>query len=131
MPYLNVNIPAPQSTELASKLALELTDLTVEILKKKRELTSVTIEFVPPSQWFIATVPLEGAKTFQLDIKVTEGTNTKDENARFVSEAFHAIESLLGEVHPASYVTIHEVRGDSWGCREKTQKSRYIEGRRV
>ena len=58
----------------------------------------------------------QNVATFYLDIKVTEGTKTKDEKALYVSKVFSAIESLAGELHP-SYIVIHEVRGDAWGIR--------------
>lgn len=133
MPYLNAKVSAPHSADTASKIAGALADLTVEILKKKRELTSVAIEFVPPDQWFVGgpSVAAQDLNTFYLDIKVTEGTNTKDEKARYVSGVFGAMESLLGTLHAASYIVIHEVRGDAWGYQGSTQEFRYIKGKNL
>lgn len=131
MPYLNAKISGTPSADTASKLAAALADLTTEVLKKKRELTSIAIEFVPETQWFAggATVAEQNLATFYLDIKVTEGTNTKDEKASYVSKVFAAIASLLGKLHPASYIVIHEVRGDAWGYQGSTQEFRYIKGK--
>src|SRR5215467_12091411 len=131
MPYLNAKISTPHSAETASKIAGVLADLTVEMLKKARELTSVAIEFLPPDQWFVGGPPVsaQGLNTFFLEIKVTEGTNTKDEKARYVSGVFGAMESLLGTLHPASYIVIHEVRADAWGYQGSTQEFRYIKGK--
>lgn len=131
MPYLNAKIPAGQSAETASKVAAVLADLTVEVLKKKRELTSVAVEFIPPAQWFIGgpSAAAQNVATFYLDIKVTEGTNTKEEKAAYVAKVFAALEAVLGPLHPASYVVIHEIHADAWGYEGATQEFRYIQGK--
>ncbi len=128
MPILNVKLCTTPSSDTSSRIAACLTDLTVEILKKKRELTAVAIDYVAPSEWFIAGAALadQAFGTFHLDIKVTEGTNTKDEMALYVNRAFAAIELVIGRVAPASYIVIHEVRGDSWGYQGETQEYRYV-----
>lgn len=130
MPILNVKLCTTPSPETSLRIAAALTDLTVDVLKKKRELTAVVIEYVAPTAWFIAGAPFAGQPlgTFHLDIKVTEGTNTKDEKAVYVSRAFTAIENVLGPLAPASYVVIHDVRGDSWGYQGRTQECRYVRG---
>ena len=53
MPYLNVKLGTQPSQETADHIARCLTDLTAEILKKKRELTAVAVESVAPSHWYI------------------------------------------------------------------------------
>jgi 4-oxalocrotonate tautomerase len=131
MPYLNVRLSGSPSQEVSAKVALALTELTAKVLKKKREVTAVTIDHVPPQQWYIGGVPLAGQpqRSFYLDIKVTEGTNTKDEKALFVSSVFKAIEEIVGPLNPASYIVIHDVRADSWGYQGQTQEFRYIKGK--
>lgn len=131
MPILNVKISGTPSPQTSSRVAETLTDLTVELLKKKRELTAVAIDYVAPAEWFIAGAPVAGQpfSTFHVDIKVTEGTNTKDEKAAFVSRVFAAIELIIGPVAPASYIVVHEVRGDSWGYQGETQEYRYVRGK--
>ncbi|MEO8524865.1 MAG: tautomerase family protein [Caldimonas sp.] len=131
MPILNVKLCTTPSPETTSRVAATLTDLTVEILKKKRELTAVAISYVAPTEWFVAGAPVgdQPFSTFHLDIKVTEGTNTKDEKALYVSRVFTAIEKIIGPVAPASYVVVHDVRGDSWGYQGQTQEHRYIRGK--
>jgi 4-oxalocrotonate tautomerase len=131
MPYLNLKISSSPSTDTAGKAAAVLADLTVDVLRKKRELTSVAVEFVPPGQWFVGGPSVADQKlhTFYLDIKVTEGTNTKDEKALYVSKVFAAFEALLGPLHPASYAVIHEVHADAWGYQGSTQEFRYVKGK--
>ena len=128
MPYLNCKLCVPPSRDVTAKIASVLTDLTAEVLKKKRELTAVAVEYVAPEQWFIGGTSLaeQALRSFYLDIKVTEGTNTKDEKALYVSRVFAAIEGIVGSVAPASYIVIHEVRADSWGYQDQTQEFRYV-----
>lgn len=127
MPYLNVKLSAAPSAELATAIAACLTDLTATVLHKKRELTSVAVEFVPPALWFIdgAALTAHGLATFHLDIKVTESTNTPDEKAAYVAQAYAAVEALLGQLHPTSYIVIHEVPGNAWGYQGQTQAARH------
>lgn len=131
MPILIVKLCATPTPELSRCVAAVLTDLTVEVLKKKRELTAVAIEYVPAAEWFIAGTALasQSLATFQLDIKVTEGTNTKDEKAQYVSRVFAALEEIIGPLAAASYIVVHDVRGDSWGYQGQTQEYRYVRGK--
>lgn len=131
MPYLNVKICALQSAETTNKVATFLTELTADILHKKKELTSVEIEYTSDQQWFIGGVSLasQGVATFYLDIKVTEGTNTKNEKADYIKRVFAEFEAVLGNLDPASYIVIHEVRADSWEYAGASQEYRYIKGK--
>jgi len=131
VPYLNIKLSGAPSAETSRAVATTLTDLTVEVLKKKREVTAVAVEYVPAAEWYVGGVTLsaQAQPSFCLDIKVTEGTNTKDEKGRYVAEVFSAMERLLGKLNPASYIVIHEVRGDSWGYQGQTQEFRHIQGK--
>ena len=131
MPYLNLKLCSTSEGHAPEKIASTLTELTVEILKKKRELTAVAVEYVPPEQWYIGGAGLNGQplSSFYLNIKVTEGTNTKDEKAAYVSRVFAAMASIMGSLAPASYVVIDEVHGDAWGYRGQTQEFRYVCGK--
>lgn len=131
MPYLNVKLSVPESAQVNAGIAAVLTDLTADVLGKRRDLTAVEIEYVPPQRWFIGGTSLheQGARSFRLDIKVTEGTNTKDEKSRYVAQVFAAIEAIVGPLAPASYIVVHEVRADAWGYEGQTQESRYIRGK--
>jgi 4-oxalocrotonate tautomerase len=70
-----------------------------------------------------------GVNYFRLAIEVTEGTNTKDEKAEFVAQAFRLLGEAVGNVSPASYVMIHDLRGDAWGYGGQTQEYRYVTGK--
>ena len=58
MPYLNAKLSAPESAETTKTIAALLTDLTAGTLKKKRELTSVAVEYLSPARWFIGGADL-------------------------------------------------------------------------
>lgn len=133
MPYLNVKLSTPESPETTEQIASMLATLTVDVLKKKRELTSVAFEYISAQRWYIggASLATQDTATFYLDVKITEGTNTKDEKANYVRRVFAAVESVLGILHPASYIVIHEVRADAWGYAGTTQECRYVDGKRL
>jgi 4-oxalocrotonate tautomerase len=127
MPYLDLKLSVPLSPEIVRKSTTALTELTAKLLGKQKELTAVTVAQVPPEQWAVGGEVL--ASSFFLEIKITAGTNTKNEKARYLAAAFEALQTLLGTVHPASYIVIHEVPADSWGYQGQTQESRYIRGK--
>ncbi len=132
MPYLNAKLSAPESPATTDRIASVLTALTADVLRKKRELTSVTLDYIGPERWYIGggAFASQDTTTFYLEVKITEGTNTKDEKARYVQEIFAAMEAALGPLHPASYIVIHEVRADAWGYAGATQEYRYVNGKR-
>ncbi|NOT18921.1 MAG: 4-oxalocrotonate tautomerase [Sideroxydans sp.] len=129
MPYLNVRVSTPESAETAEKIVAVLMKHTSEVLGKKPEVTSIEVSFIPPNNWFVGgtRVSEEKAVTFYLDIKVTDGTNTKAEKAKYVKNVFADFEALLGPITPASYIVIHDVRADSWGFQGRTQEYRFIQ----
>lgn len=131
MPYLNIRIAAvpdaQTAAQVSAQVAATLTELTANVLGKKRELTAVQVDFVNPTGWFIAGQPVV-VPTFYLDIQVTEGTNTKNEKAAYIRQVFAGLAQILGTPAPASYIVIHELRADAWGYQGETQEARYIRG---
>ena len=129
MPYLNVRVSIAESMETAEKIVAVLMKHTSEILRKKPDVTSIEIDFIAPDRWFVGGVRVSDLKaiTFYLDIKVTDGTNTKAEKANYVKTVFAEFESVLGPITPASYIVIHDVRADSWGFQARTQEYRFIQ----
>jgi len=129
MPYLNVRIAMKESSTVAERIVSTLMTLTDELLGKKPEVTSIAVDFVSPELWFVGGTRVGAAKavTFYLDIKVTDGTNTKAEKAEYVKKVFSDFEAILGPIEPASYIVIHDVRADSWGFQGKTQEYRFIQ----
>ena len=131
MPILNLKISAAPSPELVAAASEILLDLTVRILHKKRDLSAIAIDFVPPEHWVVGgkTLAEQGKRSFYLDIKIVDGTNTKDEKAAYVAAVFDAFARLLGDLHAESYIFVHDVRADAYGYGGQTQEARYIRAR--
>lgn len=128
MPYLNLSYAAPQALAVAD-VAATLTALTVELLGKKESLTVVSITRTPIDHWFVGGQALAaGQSGAVLEIRITEGTNTKAQKAAFIRAAFAALAERLVGMHPASYVAIHEPPADAWGYSGETQEYRHIRG---
>ena len=127
MPILNVKVSAKKSPELTRKIADLLLDLTSRILKKKRGVTAIAIEYVEPDAWVVGGQLLseQGKNSFYFDIKITDETNTKDEKAQYIKEAFKGFEQLLGNLHEESYIYVQDVRATSYGYGGLTQEYRY------
>jgi 4-oxalocrotonate tautomerase len=131
MPMINVQIAGEPDTGLARDVVETVSSLTARILGKDPNVTAVAVEFIPRRFWFIAGKSAEEHKkgAFFLDVRISDGTNTKDEKARYVAAAFAALDQLLGGVHEESYVHVDDVRGDAYGYGGLTQDRRYIQGR--
>lgn len=130
MPVLNVKVSASRSQELTQAIAGSLLELTARILGKKREVTAITIDYVSPDDWIVGGKSLSelGQRSFYFDIKVTDETNTKEEKARFIQEAFAAFERLLGDLHEESYIHVEDVRAAAYGFGGRTQEWRFQHG---
>jgi 4-oxalocrotonate tautomerase len=122
-----VKVGAPKSPELTGRIADLLLDLTTRILKKKREVTSIAIDYVDPDHWIVGGRSLteQEKSSFYFDIKITDETNTKDEKARYIREAFDGFARILGNVHEESYIYVQDVRAASYGYGGRTQEYRY------
>ncbi len=127
MPILNVKVSAKKSPELTRQISELLLELTTRILKKKREVTAIAIDYVDHDSWVIAGKPLSehGKNSFYFDIKITDETNTKDEKALYIKEAFAGFARLLGDLHEESYIYVQDVRAASYGYGGYTQEHRY------
>jgi 4-oxalocrotonate tautomerase len=127
MPILNVKVSVPKSRETVSQISELLLELTSRILKKKREVTAIAIDFIDPDCWIVGGRSLTDHRkhSFYFDIKITDETNTKDEKAQYIREAFAGFAAILGEVHEESYIYVQDVRAASYGYGGKTQEYRY------
>lgn len=127
MPILNVKVSAAKSPEMTKSISELLLNITTSILRKKRELTAITIDYVAPEDWIVAGTSLreQGKSSFYFDIKVVDETNTKAEKAEYIRAAFDGFSKLLGELHPESYVYIQDVRATAYGFGGLTQEYRF------
>lgn len=133
MPYLDLKLGHEIQPAEAAAIAEELTGLSTRLLGKKREVTAVTVDWLPADRWFISGRSLadSGLRSFFLRTEITAGTNTKDQKAAFVAAVFEALEQRFAPLAPASYVVIQEVAADAWGFGGRTQEHRYIDNRRL
>jgi 4-oxalocrotonate tautomerase len=127
MPILNVKVSAEKSPELTRKISELLLDLTTRILKKKREVTAIAIDYIDPDDWIVGGKSLgeQGKSSFYFDIKITDETNTKDEKALYIREAFDGFARILGNLHEESYIHVQDVRAAAYGFGGYTQEYRY------
>jgi 4-oxalocrotonate tautomerase len=131
MPILNVKLSAEPSVELSEAVASGLVEITARVLRKRPEITSVAIDYTAPEHWIVAGKSLaqHGKASFWLDIKVVDGTNTKDEKAQYLAEVFSLMGRVLGDLHQESYALVHEVPADAYGFGGLTQEHRYVAGK--
>jgi 4-oxalocrotonate tautomerase len=129
MPIITVKFSSVRSApELEQNIAARVAEASTNVLRKRPELTAVVVERVQAQHWFAGGHSLaeQRKSSFWLEIKVVDGTNTKDEKEAFISEIFAAMTELLGDVHPESYVHVDEVSADGYGFGGLTQERRYI-----
>jgi 4-oxalocrotonate tautomerase len=127
MPILNVKVSGTKSPELTREISELLLDLTTRVLGKKREVTAIAIDYVDRDSWVVGGKLLseQNKNSFYFDIKITDETNTKDEKARYIKEAFEGFERILGNLHEESYIYVQDVRAASYGYGGYTQEYRY------
>lgn len=130
MPSLTVAYatPAPAGPSRKAEVARLLLDLTERLLGKKRALTAITVTEIDPADWFVGGASLAelGRASHHVVVRVTEGTNTKAEKAKYVAAVHDGLARLLGPSRPESYVVVDEVRADAWGFGGETQEHRAV-----
>ena len=125
MPFVHIRLagPRPLGAEQVRRLQAEATRLMASVMRKDAELTAVLVEAVPLAAWSTGGRPAPAAA--HLDVKVTQGTNTADEKARFIAEATALLREVMGDALPlATYVVVDEVPADAWGYGGVTQDAR-------
>lgn len=127
MPILNVKVSGTKSAETTKQITDLLLDITTRILKKRREVTAIAIDYIDRDCWIVGGKLLseQNKNSFYFDIKVTDETNTKEEKAQYIKEAFAGFEKILGNLHEESYVYVADVRATAYGYGGKTQEYRF------
>ena len=128
MPLIELKVSGQEDPALAQELVNEISQLTKEVLKKKPEVTVVTVSFIPDNLWFINAASLEELKTksFHLNIKISDSTNLKVDKADYIKAVHQSLTSLLGNIHPVSYTAIQETKADAYGYDGLTIEYKYI-----
>ncbi|MDR7039023.1 4-oxalocrotonate tautomerase [Methylobacterium sp. BE186] len=132
MPIITVKV-APRSPvpDLERAVATLAARASTECLRKRADLTAVVVERVDPAAWFAGGPSLadQGRSSYWLEIRVVDGTNTKEEKEAFLAAIHDGMGRLLGDLHPESYVHVAEVSADAYGFGGLTQERRFIAGR--
>ena len=127
MPYIAITSAGQSLDQKQTNILIaETTRLMHEVMGKRMDLTSVRIEQTPGHRWAIGGVPVgeDGPAAAHMDIKITAGTNTAEEKAAMVAAGYRLMQDVLGAIHQACYVIIHELPADAWGFGEQTQAAR-------
>jgi 4-oxalocrotonate tautomerase len=125
MPFARLTVADPQlSVETQHELAEGITKLLSGALLKEPEVTVVNTVLVPREQWFVAAIPRCAATGAHLEVSITAGTNTAEEKAAFLSEAYRLLVEALHTLPPAVYVALHELDAESYGYNGISQLAR-------
>ena len=124
MPFVTIKVAGrPLTPDQVQQLQQGATGLMATVMRKVADLTAVLVEQAALGSWTVGGAPVRAAA--HLDVKVTAGTNTPDEKARFVAEAMALLRNVIGpDLNPVTYVVVHEVAGDAWGWSGQTQAAR-------
>lgn len=127
MPILNVKVSAPRSDDITRAISTLLLELTTRVLGKNPDVTSILVEYVDPADWVVggSTLLEQGKSSVYFDIKITDETNTKEQKAQYIREAFAGLARLLGDLHEESYIHVQDVRAAAYGYGGRTQEWRF------
>jgi len=125
MPFIHITLGKPVSSAVKQHIGRQATDLIVDLLGKRREVTAVLVEVVHAGAWCISGEPLsEAATPTHCEIVITAGTNSAEEKARMIAAMHAMLAAALATVPEATYVVIHELPASDWGYAGKTQSAR-------
>ena len=128
MPILNVSVSKTVDESLAARIATELTDLTHRYLRKDPTVTAVAVTGIDAHHWYAGgrSLASQRSASFWLDIKVVDGTNTKQEMQAYLAAVYAAMSEILSPLHTESYVLVHEVAAHAYGFGGRTQEFRSV-----
>lgn len=131
MPIINVALSGKPDADRSRRLAARISELTQGHLRKDPKLTAIAFTHIDPEHWYAGGLSLaaQGLQSFWLDIKVVDGTNTKQEFEAYLAEIFDLMRRELGKLHEESYILVHEVPAAAYGYGGRTQEFRFISGR--
>ena len=127
MPHIVVRVSGQPDAHIARQTVDTVNKLTQEVLGKKLEVIAIELTFVPANHWFIGGKSLAdlGKSAFNLDISITDETNTKAEKARYLRELHAAMGRILPDLHEVSYVYLIDARAAAYGYGGLTQEYRH------
>lgn len=126
MPILTLKISANAKLKDPNALAQALVALSTHVLHKRADVTSVVFQRMADGEWWVSGMTVNEVLV-QLDIRVTQGTNTDLEKAAFIAKAFALLpKHLVNEqkMHATSYISVQEFAATDWGYGGYTQQQR-------
>jgi 4-oxalocrotonate tautomerase len=126
MPFVHIQVSGAHiGAREKQTLQKQATGFMVDIMRKRPEVTAVLVDVAEPGSWTVGGEPVPVAAN--LDVKVTRGTNTHEEKARFVAAVAAMFREVLGPDLPiATYVVVDEIEADAWGYDGVTQEERRL-----
>ena len=126
MPTLHLQLCPPQPPATLRALGQALTQISTTVLHKRSAVTALHIQQAEPSHWALGGAAPEAPMAL-LEIRISQDSNSADEKAAFVAQAYAALQAHLGARTPlaeASYVMVLEVPAQNWGYGGQTQAQR-------
>lgn len=126
MPFIRISIAGNSpSSDQTIQLQQQTTQLMVNILGKRPEVTVVSVESNAATNWSVGGNSLADSQTLvQMEAFITAGTNTEKQKSDFISAAYQMLCEILDEAMSPLYVMIVEVDAVNWGYDGKTQAFR-------
>ena len=126
MPILTLKLSSHAQVTDAQALVRDLTALSTHVLHKRSDVTSVVVQRVAANDWWVGgDAPTQ--VLMQLDIRITQGTNSVVEKTAFVAAAFDLLSRHLPhgqQLHATSYISVQELPATDWGYGGLTQQQR-------
>jgi len=124
MPILTLKLSAHAQLKDACALARDLTRLGNEVLHNRADVTSVVFQRIAANDWWVGGEASDQV-LMQLDMRITQGTNTEAEKTAFIAQAFDLLlqHSVDGQqLHATSYISVQELPASDWGYGGLTQQ---------
>lgn len=127
MPHLVLQLSGESDATRTREAVAAIVHMTQTVLGKKLPVIAVAVQHIAADQWFIGgeTLASMGRSAFQLDISITDETNTKAEKARYLREVHAAMAALMPDLHEVSYVHVIDARAAAYGYGGLTQEHRH------
>ena len=126
MPILTLKLSDNAHIQNTQALAQGLTQLSADVLHKRADVTSVVFQRIAANDWWVGGEASDQV-LMQLDIRITQGTNTEAEKTAFIAQAFDLLlqHSVDGQqLHATSYISVQELPASDWGYGGLTQQQR-------
>ncbi|MDM0113879.1 4-oxalocrotonate tautomerase family protein [Variovorax sp. J22R133] len=127
MPHIAIHLSGQPDAQLTRKAVDKVAELTQTVLGKELPVIAVTVQYIAADAWFVGGQSLAelGKSAFNLDISITDETNTKAQKARYIREIHSAMAALRGNLHEVSYVHLIDARAAAYGYGGHTQEYRH------